>query len=416
MSFITKKYIWIPALLLLIVAIVFVVGRKSITSEKIHVVKSGSFELSLSTKGEINGKDAVVISLPDILKMRDLRIYGLKIKDMVAEGTIVKKGDWVATLDPAVINQQMQSNREDLARRRAALNDAKIDSTIQLTNLREELEEFKYDLEYKKLEWEQSKYESPAYQRRKQVEYNKTIRQMNKKRRDYELKRLNLKIKTNRTENHFYEYDKRDKLLKQALVACRVKAPKNGMVMYAKLWGGRKLRVGDEVSRWNPSIATLPDMSVLVSETFVKEIDITKINMDDSVEIRIDALPNKVYVGQISKIANIGQELPGFDTKVFRVLIDLQENGEELKPAMTTDNRIIVENLDDVIKIPRDYLFGSNGISFVYLKKAGKIWKQKVVTGMENEEEVIIKSGLQENDKIYTAVPANANEIAFYEG
>lgn len=415
MSFITKRNIWIPALLLLIVTITIVLSRTNIGSEKTHTVESGPFELSLNTKGEINGKDAVVISLPDVLKNRDLRIYGLKIKDMIAEGTIVKKGDWVATLDASLVNQQIQSNNQDLARRRAELNDAKIDSTIQLTKLREELEEFTYDLAYKKLELEQAKYESPAYQRKKQVEYNKTIRQMEKKRRDYELKRLNLKIRTNRIQDRFNEYDKRDKLLKEALIACRVKAPKNGMVMYAKLWGGRKLRVGDEVSRWNPSIATLPDMSVLVSETFVKEIDITKISIGDSVEIRIDALPDKIYTGKISKIANMGQELPGFDTKVFRVLIDLQENGKELKPAMTTDNRIIVENLDDVIKIPRDYLFGSDGISFVYLKKDGKTWKQQVITGMENEEEIVIRSGLREEDKIYTSVPANASEIAFFE-
>ncbi len=416
MSFIKKKYIWIPALILLVCIAVYVFGRSSLITESVHTVQSGPFELSLNTKGEINGKNAVVISLPDNLRDRNLRIYNLKIKDMVAEGTNVKKGEWVATLDAAAITQQMQSNKEDLDKRQAELNDAKIDSTIQLTQLREELEEFQYDLEYKKLELEQSKYESPAYQRKIQVEYNKTIRQMDKKRRDYELKRLELKTKTKRIEKRYNYYDNRDKLLKQGLMSCRVKAPRDGMVMYAKLWGGRKLRIGDEVSPWNPAIATLPDMSVLVSETYVQEIDITKINLGDSVEIRIDALPKKVYSGKISKITNIGQELPGFDTKVFRIMIDMKENGKELKPSMTTDNRIIVENLDDVIKIPRNCLFGSNGESYVFLKKGSEIWKKKVVTGMENEEEVVVKSGLQVKDKIYTSVPANANEIQFYEG
>lgn len=416
MSFIKKKYIWIPALIIVVGIAVFVFGRTSIGTEKIHTVQSGPFELSLNTKGEINGKNAVVIGLPDNLRDRDLRIYSLKIKDMVTEGTNVKKGDWVATLDAAAITQQMQSNKQDLDRRSAELNDAKIDSTIQLTKLREELEEFKYDLAYKKLELEQSKYESPAYQRKKQVEYNKTIRQMDKKKRDYELRRIDLKRRTKRDQDRYNYYENRDKLLKEALMSCRVKAPRDGMVMYAKLWGGRKLRIGDEVSLWNPAIATLPDMSVLVSETYVQEIDITKINKGDSVEIRIDALPNKVYTGKISKITNIGQEIQGFDTKVFRVLIDMSENGKELKPSMTTDNRIIVHNIENVVKIPRSYLFGSNGESYVFIKKEGEIWKKKVVAGMENDDEVIIKSGLNEKDKIYTSVPANEGEIEFYEG
>ncbi len=414
MAFIKKRYIWI--LLAIIIGVVLLIfGGKSLISEKLHTVQSGSFELTLNIKGEVRGKNAVVISLPDELKRRDLRIYQIKIKDMVQEGTVVKKGGWIATLDAAEINQQMQTNRQDLTKYMAELNDAKIDSAIQLTKLREELEEFNYDLAYKKLELEQAKYESPAFQRKKNVEYNRTIRQMEKKRRDYELNRLKLKVKTKRTEDKYNEYSLRDSLLKNALKACRVKAPKDGMVMYAKLWGGRKLRVGDQINRWMPTIATLPDMSVLVSETYVQEIDIMKIAVGDSVGIYIDALPDKMYSGIISKIANIGQELPGFDTKVFKVLIDMNENGKEIKPSMTTDNRIILTNIDNVVKIPRNCLFSDNGDNYVYLKSGGEIWKKRVVAGPENSEEIVIESGLNENDKILTKAPENVEEILFVE-
>ena len=414
MAFIKKRYIWI-----LIVAIIgfvlLVFGGKSLISEKLHTVQSGAFELTLNIKGEVRGKNAVVISLPDELKRRDINIWQIKIKDLVDEGAIVKKGEWIATLDAAEINNQMQSNRQELTKYTAELNDAKIDSAIQLTKLREELEEFNYDLEYKQLELEQSKYESPAFQRKKNVEYKKTIRQMEKKRRDYELNRLKLKVKTKRTEDKYNEYSLRDSLLKNALRACSVKAPKDGMVMYAKLWGGRKLRVGDQINRWMPTIATLPDMSVLVSETYVQEIDIMKIAVGDSVGIYIDALPDKMYSGIISKIANIGQELPGFDTKVFKVLIDMNENGKEIKPSMTTDNRIVLTSLDDAIKIPRNCLFSDNGDNFVYLKSGGKIWKKRVVSGPDNSEEVVIKSGLNVMDKIYFKAPENIEEILFSE-
>jgi multidrug efflux pump subunit AcrA (membrane-fusion protein) len=318
-------------------------------------------------------------------------------------------------LDGATITEQIQSNQQELTRRLAELNDAKIDSAIQLTKLREELEEFSYDLDYKKLELEQAKYESPAYQRKKQVEFNNTIRQMEKKKRDYELQRLNLKSRTRRIEERYDRYSLRDSLLKDGLKACRVTAPKEGMVMYAKLWGGRKLRVGDEINPWMPTIATLPDMSVLVSETYVQEIDITKITEGDSVNIYIDALPDKNYSGVISKIANIGQELPGFDTKVFKVLIDMKENGSEIKPSMTTDNRIILESFGNVIAIPRNCLFAVNGETFVYAKEDSKVVKKRVVSGVENEEQVVIHSGLKEKDKIYTSAPENADDIPFSE-
>jgi multidrug efflux pump subunit AcrA (membrane-fusion protein) len=403
-------------LLGLFVLVVFaIIGGKELTSSKVYIVKPGPFELVLNIKGEVQGKNAILINLPDELKNRDLRIYGLKIKDMVDEGTEVKQGDWIATLDGATITEQIQSNQQELTRRLAELNDAKIDSAIQLTKLREELEEFSYDLDYKKLELEQAKYESPAYQRKKQVEFNNTIRQMEKKKRDYELQRLNLKSRTRRIEERYDRYSLRDSLLKDGLKACRVTAPKEGMVMYAKLWGGRKLRVGDEINPWMPTIATLPDMSVLVSETYVQEIDITKITEGDSVNIYIDALPDKNYSGVISKIANIGQELPGFDTKVFKVLIDMKENVSEIKPSMTTDNRIILESFGNVIAIPRNCLFAVNGETFVYAKEDSKVVKKRVVSGVENEEQVVIHSGLKEKDKIYTSAPENADDIPFSE-
>ncbi len=295
MSTFKKTAAWIPVIIMGAAAAFFFTKGFSLSSTETYPVRQEPFELAINVKGEIQGKDAVVINLPDELRRRDLRIYNLKLKDIIEEGATVKKGDWVATLDAAAINQQIQNNNEDLVKRRAELNDAKIDSTIQLTKLREELQEFKYDLEYKKLELEQAKYESPAYQRKKQMEFNKTLRQMDKKRRDYKLKRLELKVRTNRIEDKYNYHANRDSLLKVGLKACRVTAPKDGMIMYAKLWGGRKIRVGDDISRWNPMIATLPDMSVLVSQTYVKEIDITKIEKGDPVDISIDAFPGKTY-------------------------------------------------------------------------------------------------------------------------
>lgn len=389
--------------------------KKGFKDDEAYTVRSGSFELSISTKGEIQGKNAIVINMPDVLRKRELRIYQLQIKDLIAEGTEVKKGDWVATLDAASITAQMQENTQNLEKARAELNDARIDSTIQLTELKEELKEFTYDLEYKKLELEQAKYESSAYQRKKQTEYKQTLRLMDQKRRDLELRRLNLKTKTQRYEDKFNKYEKRDQMLKQGMIACRVTAPKNGIVLYAKQWNGSKIRVGDNINLWRPAIATLPDMSVLVSETYVQEIDITKIALGDTAIIKIDALPGSEYIGTISKIANIGQDLPNFDMKVFRVLIDLHEKDPKIKPAMTTDNRIIIEKQENTLKIPREYLFADGDTRYVLVKRNGKLWRKKVGATFENDTEVSIQSGLKENEKIYLS-PASSIESIPYIG
>lgn len=405
---------WITAAVMVVLAVALL-GQNTLTGTGVYTVKKTGFESSISVKGEIQGKNAVLISFPDELKHRDLRIREFEIKDLIEEGTLVKKGDWVATLDIDNINQQIQYNNDDLERRLAEFNDAKIDSAIELTNFREELKELGYDLQYRELDLEQAQYESPAYQRKVQVAYNKTIRQIEKRRRDYELRRLNLAVRTKRREDRYNFTLHRDSLLRQALEAATITSPGDGTVMYARTRRGRKIRIGDNVSQWQPTIANLPDMSELISETYVEEIQITKLKIGDSVEVTVDAIPGKVYTGRVYRIANIGQEISGMDAKVFNVLIDITNSDASLRPAMTSNNRIILHNRQNVLTIPRECLFSEDGENFVYLKKSGTVYKQPVTAGVENDSEIIILSGLDENDRILFSAPENASEVTYYE-
>ncbi|HDR51189.1 MAG TPA: HlyD family efflux transporter periplasmic adaptor subunit [Mariniphaga anaerophila] len=409
-----KKVLWITAAVMVVLAVALL-GQNTLTGTGVYTVKKTGFESSISVKGEIQGKNAVLISFPDELKHRDLRIREFEIKDLIEEGTLVKKGDWVATLDIDNINQQIQYNNDDLERRLAEFNDAKIDSAIELTNFREELKELGYDLQYRELDLEQAQYESPAYQRKVQVAYNKTIRQIEKRRRDYELRRLNLAVRTKRREDRYNFTLHRDSLLRQALEAATITSPGDGTVMYARTRRGRKIRIGDNVSQWQPTIANLPDMSELISETYVEEIQITKLKIGDSVEVTVDAIPGKVYTGRVYRIANIGQEISGMDAKVFNVLIDITNSDASLRPAMTSNNRIILHNRQNVLTIPRECLFSEDGENFVYLKKSGTVYKQPVTAGVENDSEIIILSGLDENDRILFSAPENASEVTYYE-
>jgi multidrug efflux pump subunit AcrA (membrane-fusion protein) len=333
---------------------------------------------------------------------------------MVPEGTIVKKGDWVATLDQAAINQRIQENREELERRLAYLNDAIIDSTISLTNMRQRITELQFELQYSELDLEQAQYESPAYQRRIQTAYNQKVRQIDRAKRDYELRRIDQSNRLRRYEERYNYYLKIDENLGTALEACDIRAPQPGMVVYARV-RGRKIRVGDEVSPWRPEIASIPDLSVLVSETYVEEIDISKISVGDSVLISVDAVPGNVFPGTILRIANVGQDLAGFESKVFAVTIEMSESNKKLLPGMTSTNQIIQERIPQQLTIPRVSLFADANQCYVYLKRAGKVWKRAVETGAENDDYIVITSGLEERDRILTKPPANMESLAFLD-
>jgi HlyD family secretion protein len=78
-----------------------------------------------------------------------------------------------------------------------------------------------------------------------------------------------------------------------------ISAPKSGMVIYGKDRTREKIKVGSTVSPWMPVIATLPDLSSMLSLTYVNEIDISKVQIGQKVNLGIDALPGTMLEGEL---------------------------------------------------------------------------------------------------------------------
>ncbi len=386
-----------------------IVYSKIKKASKIYKVKRENFEAFISCKGEIQSEKSRPIYFPELLGDRMLDIYQLQIKDLVAEGTLVKKGDFVALLDQTMIKQYIQTTGDAFERVTASFNDAKLDSAVNLSAARDELEQLEFDLKYNKIDVEQAVYDSPANQRKAQIAYDRTVRLLDSKRRNYRMRQNQLKIRCSRMERYYNETKEKFEKYQQALIATTINAPDDGMIVYVRKWGNRKTRVGDYVSFHDPAIATLPDLSNLASETYVEEIYISKLHVGDSVRVYVDALKNKEVPAYISNISNIGQEMQGFDANVFKVYIRLVGDISKLRPSMTTRNEIIVEKDENVLTIPLSCLFTENGKQFVYLTESGNISRREVVTGERNDKSIIIKSGLKVNDRILRSKPTDKN-------
>src|SRR5688572_9711336 len=82
----------------LLVVFYFASGNKSgETADILAVVKRGPFKVEIETTGELEAKNSVKILGPQ--QLREFRIWTVTIQDIIAEGTVVKKGDWIATLN-----------------------------------------------------------------------------------------------------------------------------------------------------------------------------------------------------------------------------------------------------------------------------------------------------------------------------
>jgi multidrug efflux pump subunit AcrA (membrane-fusion protein) len=183
------------------------------------------------------------------------------------------------------------------------------------------------------------------------------------------------------------------------------------MVIYAREWNGKKKVVGSQINAWEPTVATLPDLREMESITYVNEIDIQKIAAGQKVKLKLDADPNKPLTGTITSVANIGEQRPNSDSKVFEVRVKVLEVDTTLRPSMTTANEILVAKLDDVLSIPLECVHTEGTTTFVFKKDGGSTVKQEVKLGQVNESSAVVLAGISEKDKMYLSSPADADKM-----
>lgn len=400
-----KKYLIVSGAIVILAVAAFLALKIKPGSGKTFKVKRGDLETVISCKGEVRGEKYTEINLPDEVCDEELRIYQLKIVDLILEGKAVKKGDYIAKLDESQIMTMMQARLQEKEKFDADLRNAVLDSAVNLSNRRQAIVNAKLDLEYQKIDLEQSKYESEAYQRKTRMNYQRGEMEVERNRRAYLLEKNRLKIQVGRYQARAAELQSMIDKYQKAMAATTITTPESGIVMFAKDWSGKTYGKDTEISIWRPLIATLPDMSVVITEAYIKEIDIAKVHLNDSVRIKIDALPDKVFPGNVIKIATIGEDHKDFDMKAFKVIIRFEKSDKELKPGMTANNDIITNHLFNKLLVPLKAIFPRNGKKIVYLKRDGNIVKQEIELIGENDEFGAVEKTLKEGDVVLLYQP-----------
>ncbi len=405
-----KKVLSIIAILLLIVSIIFYRSKKSNVEEITCKVMKGQVEVKIHTSGQLKSENSENIILPAVLSSQNVRIYEIKITDLIEEGSVVDSGQYIATLDHKVIEEVLTAARLELETAASTIEDAKLDSNLSLSNYRDIIVNSKSDVEEQKIVLAESVYESPSVIKKAQMDLGKVERKLEQDIKGLEMRQRQLRSQMERRNIDFNLKQQRvDNLLKlyDALI---IKAPKPGMVLYAKDRFGIKIQIGSVLTPWNPIIATLPDMTKLISETYINEIDIAKIKVGQPVALSIDAFPAKELKGEVISVANIGQPMPKSDSKVFEVNIRVFGSDRELKPAMTTGNLIQTGAYNDKLYIPLEAVFETDSTKYVYIKK-NKVVRQIIDLGDENENYVIVNKGVEKDGILLLNEPEKPEEI-----
>jgi len=402
-----KRNIIIGGGILAVVLIIFLIVRGSRRDDSLDVmaeVKRGSFKVEIETTGELEAKNSVKVQAPT--QLREYRVNNLTIQNIVNEGTVVERGDWIATLDRSEFQGRIKDKEIELEKAQAAFVQTQLDTTLQMRQSRDELVNLKYDVEERKIILEQSKFEPPATIKQNEINMDKAQRALSQAIENYKIKKRQ-NIEKMRTVNaELRKVQGEHSGMVQLISTFNIIAPEPGMVIYRKGWDGKPIKSGSQISTWDPVVATLPDLTTMLSKTYVNEVDVRKVKPGQKVEIGLDAYPDKKLTGVVTNVANVGEQRPNSDAKVFQVDVVIRGTDPTLRPAMTTSNKIIASVVDSALYIPLECLHSQyDSITYVFKKEGLVTTKQEVMIGETNANDAVILAGLQEGNKLFLSVP-----------
>ena len=375
-----KKYITIGIVIVVILVGYYVVDAIFTPSYEIPTtsVGSGEFVISLTTNGTVNAKRAVTLSAP--------RIRNLQITWLAPEGSMVEAGAPVIKFDASKQTTDLADYESDLKIKLSALERAKQEYTIQEKQL-------KLNLEKSRRNYDEKKHEAPRVAEEARLEQ--------------ELAELNFQAKLDQltadVEKAEVEVQRaRDKVEqgKKELDQMTLKTSIPGLVVYLEIWkGGTMGKVEEGDGPWpGQGLVNLPDLSEMIVETAVSEVDANKVDTGQEVVVSLDAFPERLYKGSVITKGTLARKKErGSKLNVFDVEVAIEDADEDVKPGMSASCDVIIDRIESVVSVPLEAVFEKEGQTVVYLKNKKR---REVTVGRRNDEAIEIVEGLEGDEEV----------------
>ena len=362
-----------------------------VKDEKVEFItkkaKKGSFSKKVDATGEIFATELIDVGA---------QVSGQIKKLYVKLGDQVKKGDMIASIDSSTQQNSIDNKEAQLAIYKAQLESAKVALNIAKTQFDRENALFSKNATSKQ-EFESAKNTYSANSAK--------IKEL-----EAQIKQTNIELST----------------AKINLGYTKITAPRDGTVVSVQVEEGQTVNA----NQTTPTIVNIADLSHVKMKMQIAEGDITKIKVGTPVEYSILSEPTKKFQTTVSSID------PGLTTlsdgsygssssskssyssssssssAVYYYAQSIVDNKDGiLRIGMTTQNELLIANVEGAIIVPSIGIKKDENGTFVYVLKDGKPVKTAVKTGIKDNLDTQIISGINEGDEIITS-QGSSSEIA----
>jgi multidrug resistance efflux pump len=371
-----------------------------------HKVARGNVVSALVERGALEP-----VAVSDVVCRVKARTKGstiaTTIKRVIDDGTAVEKGDRLVELDDSGIAEQILAQKvaheQAAGARTQAEEDLKRAQKLGRVDVRlGEIAVRLAELELKKAAGaDKEQRETPELHiERAKLQLERTKADLSAKERQAE---TDLRVRRSIAEQEASRLAD----LEEDRKNCVLTAPRDGLAVYyvaeqARFGAGAGIVAVGEPVREGQRLVQVCDLKRMQVRARIHEALVSYVRRGQRVVVRVDALPDKRLAGTVGAIATVASQADWLtaDVKVYATTVTLGEEVAGLRPGMSAEVRIVLDERTGVVQVPAQAVVSVGGERLCFVKTADGIEERRVAPGVSSDLAVEIKEGLKEGDLI----------------
>jgi len=349
--------------------------------------RKGEFVAIIRCRGEIKAGRSAQLYAPIVPNLR--------IAWLAPSGEVVEEGAPVIRFDSSSAQQQLIQKEAALRQAQATLDQAVAQARITAEQDQSALVDARFNLEKAQLRTATNEFVGRIEAEQNRIDVGVSEQKLKVQEATVAQHAASDKSKMASVTRQRDQAQADVDITKQRLTQMEVKAPLTGVVVFQSNYAlgsqnSTPFKVGDNVYS-GMNLGEIPDMTSLLIDVKVEEIDRGRIAVGNDVRILVDALPELAIQGKITQISpmmELGLEQP--ITRSFRAYAAVAKADPRLRPGMNGGMDITIKRIPDAISIPAKALFTRAGKPVVFLADRGNYRLAEVQVLARNPDEVAI--------------------------
>jgi multidrug resistance efflux pump len=393
------------------VAALQVLGKRESRALPTAKVQRGNLDLTVYTRGELRPLRSGLLIAPPVRGQ-------LQITYLAKTGERVKTGDTVIEFDPSEQEYNIEQARSELLQAEQEITKAKADATVQESQDQVSLLQARFEVRRWELEVGRNELVSAIEAKKNELALQEANRKLAQLEQDIKGRQVTaraavavLEQKRNRQRIQLGRAESDLKSLKvtapfDGLVSVKENQDASGGMFYPGIVLP-EYRQGDLVFPGR-NIAEVLDISQMEVQAKVSEIDRSRIEAGQKVDVQIDARPGQRFTGKVKSVAGQASrgmfgEASGSDRK-FDVTFILDVAQLDVRPGVSCQVQILGQEVKNALLLPRQAIFEKDGKPVVYIRRGQEFQAQPIKVLHRAESRVAI-DGLAENTEVALADP-----------